>query len=114
MTGSNRLLLRRLALALAAAQLAAFALAPVIEAASEHEPGPASIEAAHGHCVKVHQPATCLACVLAATRGRAPERVRLVLTEAESRVRERPVPTAAPSRAPPRVLRTRAPPPLAA
>jgi len=114
MTRPRRTLLRRLALALAAAQLAAFALAPVIEAATEHAPGPPSVESAHQHCARVHQPATCLACVLLAARARTPERVVLVMAESVSHIRESTTAKQAPSRAPPRALRTRAPPPLAA
>lgn len=109
----RRILLRRLALALAAAQILGFALVPVIEA-TERAPGPASVESGHQHCARLHEPATCLACVLLAARARTPERVVFLMPETEVRIREAPSSTAAPTRAPPRALRTRAPPPLAA
>ena len=109
-----RTLLRRLAAVLAAAQLAAFALAPVVEAATERAPGPPSLEAPHGSCARVHQPATCLACVLLAARARTPERVHLSVPETERHVPETAALALAPTQAAPRALRTRAPPPLAA
>lgn len=113
MARPHRTFVRRFALALAVAQLTAFALVPVIEA-NERASGPPTIEAAHQHCARLHQPATCLACVLLAARARTPERVVLAMTETESRMRESAPAAMAPSRAPPRVLRTRAPPLLAA
>jgi len=114
MPRNSRTLLRRLATALAAAQLPAFALAPVIEAATERAPGPPCVETPHGPCTPVHQPSTCLACVLLAARARTPERVSLVIGTVVSRVPEATWSAPVPSRAPPRTLRTRAPPSPAA
>ncbi len=110
MPSRNRTVLRRLALALAAAQLVAFALAPVIEGMTNHDRGHPTVQVAHEDGIPVHQDATCLACVLAAARARTPEPVRLVIGRAESRLACVPAPTVTRSLAPPPLPATRAPP----
>jgi len=56
---------RRFALALAAAQLLAYAAVPVLEASTERSTSAVSIESRHSAtCVQVHQASACLACQL--------------------------------------------------
>src|SRR5712672_593875 len=67
---TKRTLFRRLALALAAAQLVAYAAVPVLEALTERAPGPVALERAHtASCVVLHTPDSCLACQLLSAHG---------------------------------------------
>src|SRR6266849_333030 len=64
--------LRRLALALAAAQLVAYAAVPILEARAERASGPAFERKHSSSCVVLHSSATCLACQLCSTHGVRP------------------------------------------
>ena len=98
-------------MALATAQLLAYAAAPVVEALTERAPGPVSIEGTHSsHCVKIHEPATCLACQLVTLRGRAAERTRIPQLATQRVAMDAPGHRAAAPRAPPRTALSRAPP----
>ena len=114
MPAAKRPFVRRLALLLTTVQLAGVTLAPALESLFERGNVPASIEAAHQHCTTVHQPASCPACALAIVRARPAEQVHLAVAWRESPFPEVPAPTGWPSRAPPDVLRSRAPPSPAA
>lgn len=101
---------RRFALSLAAAQLLAYAAAPVVEALTEEMPGPVSVEAAHSTtCVPVHQATTCIACQLLTFSARRAESVPVHCTREE---RAAPVDLTASisPRAPPAPHHSRAPP----
>ena len=103
--------LKRLALALATAQLVAYAAAPVIEARTEHPAGPIAIERTHtAHCVRVHQPDTCLACQLGSMRARAGERTSVPASPTRAVATDPATSTAAQPRAPPHTVHSRAPP----
>ncbi len=112
---TNQPLFRRFALALAAAQIVAYAVVPVLEARSERAPGPVALERAHtSSCVVLHAPDSCLACQLLSAHGQAARGACLpaALVDLVS-------PAAAPQsgwtpRAPPRSSRSRAPPSLPA
>jgi len=104
---------RRFTLALAAAQLLAYAAAPVVEAMTERAPGPVSIESGHSKtCVQVHQAATCMACqllTLTATRGQATalprtDTQRAVIIQLAASAAPRAPPTGPLSRAPPSLV----------
>jgi hypothetical protein len=110
-----RPLLRRCATVFATAQLLAYAVAPIVEAQVERAPGPVAVENGHSaHCVKVHQPATCLACQVTTSRARAEPQSHVP----ELSATDAPPPSArlrvATTRAPPARPRSRAPPTLAA
>src|SRR5262245_5691270 len=103
--------LKRLAMALATAQLLAYAAAPIIEAQTERAPGPVAIERSHtAQCVRVHQPESCLACQLVSARARAGERTRVPELATQQASLEPAARTASQPRAPPRSTRSRAPP----
>jgi hypothetical protein len=103
--------LKRLAFALATAQMLAYAAAPVIEAQTEHAPGPTHIERTHSsHCVRIHQPDTCLACQLVSLRARAGERTSVPVMTSQVAASDPAARTVTVPRAPPRTTRSRAPP----
>jgi hypothetical protein len=53
-------------------------LVPLAEAWSERAPGPVQVEAVHSPgCARVHQPATCVSCQVAAARARTAARARI-------------------------------------
>jgi hypothetical protein len=112
---NRRPLFRRLVLALAAMQIAAYASAPVLEALSEHAPGPVALERAHTHsCIVLHVPDSCLACQTLSALGHSARGtcIPVALSDVVS-------PTASAQsgwtpRAPPRSTRSRAPPQLLA
>lgn len=115
MSFRTRPLVRRLAAALAAAQIAAYAAAPILESRVERAPGPVSVEQGHSsHCVKVHQAATCLACQLVVTRARAGEGGHVPELAAMQELPAVASEAARAPRAPPDRPQTRAPPSLAA
>ena len=108
----NRLAFRRFALVLAAAQLVAYGVAPVLEARTERNPGLIHIERAHNQsCVPLHAPDACLACQLLTTSAAAPNIVRVALPSDERCTVERTVLTVMAPRPPPAIYLTRAPPP---
>jgi hypothetical protein len=108
---NNRPLFRRLALALAAAQIVVYAAVPVLEALTENAPGPVALERAHtSSCVVLHAPDSCLACQLLSTHGQA---ARGTCLPAQLSDAVTPATTSRSSwtpRAPPRSTRSRAPP----
>jgi len=107
----TRLAFRRFALMLAAAQLVAYGLAPVLEASAEWNPGPIHIERAHSQsCVPLHAPDACLACQLLTTSAATPEIVRIALPNDERCYLESMVATVSAPRPPPLTFQTRAPP----
>jgi len=107
----TRLAFRRFALMLAAAQLVAYGLAPVLEAAGERNPGPVHIERAHSQsCVPLHAPDACLACQLLTTSAATPDIVRISLPSDERCSTEGMVTTVTAPRPPPLTFLTRAPP----
>jgi hypothetical protein len=66
----SRPALRRLALALATAQLVAYAAVPVVEGRTERVGGPEALERNHtATCVVLHSPISCLACQLLSAHG---------------------------------------------
>jgi hypothetical protein len=107
--------LRRMASVLAAAQLLAYAAAPVLEAATERNPGPAHIEPAKPHsCVPVHEAATCLACQLLTLHARRPETTLVPAAEDVTWAIESREWYSVPTTGPPAGFFTRAPPSLLA
>ena len=102
---------RRFALSLAAAQLLAYAAAPVIEAVTERPSTGAHVEAAHTRtCVVLHAPDACLACQLLAVSARRPDGTCLTPERsARMPIGDRGMTSRAP-RAPPGPFLTRAPP----
>lgn len=108
---NRRPLLRRLALALAAAQIVVYAAAPVLEALTEHAPGPVALEHAHTHaCVVLHAPDSCLACQLLSTLGHAARGACLPVVASDAIAPAASTYAAWTPRAPPRGTRSRAPP----
>ncbi len=108
---NRRPLFRRLVLALALAQITAYASAPALESRSEHAAGPVALERAHTHsCIVLHAPDSCLACQLLSAHGQVPRGtslpVALVLAVAPAASEH----SAWTPRAPPRNTRSRAPP----
>lgn len=104
---------RRFALTLAAAQLLAYAAAPVVEAVTERAPGPVSVESGHDQtCVQLHQPATCMACQLLTLTAHRGQSAALPRTDAQRAVFIQLAASATP-RAPPTGPLSRAPPSLA-
>ena len=102
---------RRFALVLAAAQIVAYGLAPVLEAATERNPGPVHIERAHNQsCVPLHAPDACLACQLLTATAATPDIVRVALPSDERCSTEGMVETVMAPRPPPVTFLTRAPP----
>jgi hypothetical protein len=102
---------RRFALVLAAAQLVAYGIAPLLEAGTERNPGPAHVERAHSHpCVPLHAPDACLACQLLTASAAAPEIIRVSLPSDERCSIESVVLNAMAPRPPPAIFQTRAPP----
>jgi len=109
-----RPILRRLALVLAAAQVVAYVAVPVLEAATERNPGPAHIEPAHSDaCIPVHAPDACLACQLLTAQAVGAEPARIPRATDQSNTADaderntpapRPPPTVQLSRAPPTSL----------
>ena len=107
----QRPLLRRLALTFAVMLIAAYASAPLVEALTEHAPGPVSLEATHtASCVVLHSPDSCLACHLLTTHGRRPDGAVLPLVVALERAPLAIAASSAEPRAPPRTTHSRAPP----
>ena len=107
----TRLAFRRFALVLAAAQLAAYGAAPLLEASTERSPGPVHIERAHDQsCVPIHAPDACLACQLLTASARAPDIVRVSSASDERCGVEGIVLTVMAPRPPPSIYLTRAPP----
>lgn len=103
--------LRRLALALATAQLLAYAVAPALEAATEKAPGPVHVEQPQtGTCTPVHAPDACLACQLLTLHAQAAVDRRADLIGEERAAFEAGALTTIAPRAPPTGLLTRAPP----
>jgi len=108
----NRLAFRRFALVLAAAQLVAYGIAPVLEARSERNPGPVHIERAHNEsCVPLHAPDACLACQLLTASAATPDIVRVSLPSDERCNVESMVLTVMAPRPPQAIYLTRAHPP---
>ncbi len=63
---------RRLARALATAQIAVYAALPFAEARLERAPGPVTVEARHStDCVPAHDPLACLFCQVGVVRAEA-------------------------------------------
>jgi hypothetical protein len=110
--GSSRPRLRRLALALAATQLVVFALAPVLEAMTERPATAGAVEAAHDGCVRVHRPATCMACILSSVRARVAAGVRVPVGTSITRFTDGAQPAAVPPFGPRHTPSSRAPPAL--
>jgi hypothetical protein len=106
---------RRFALALAAAQLLAYAVAPVIEGATERPSTGASVESGHTKaCIPLHAPDACLACQLLVMHAQRPAPVqRACEAVAYLPVDDRGLASKAP-RAPPGPKLTRAPPTILA
>ena len=102
---------RRLALTLAAAQLLAYASAPIIEAVTERAPGSASIESGHSKtCIPLHAPETCMACQLLVLTAETPvATLRLVDRLEQLPISDRGLAVRAP-RPPPGPHLSRAPP----
>ena len=102
---------RRLALALAAAQIVAYAATPVVEALTDRAPGPVAVERSHdATCVVLHSSDSCLACQLLSAHG---QRARGTCLPGAPPLALAPVAmtrVSSPPRAPPRNLRSRAPP----
>ncbi len=111
MTCTTRIRFRRLALALATAQMAIYATLPFAEARLERAPGPAAVEAHHTtDCAPVHNPATCLFCQVALVRAEAGTRTSAPQAdESRSALASAPHAVAMP-RAPPHEPPSRAPP----
>jgi hypothetical protein len=107
----NRTGFRRFALAIAAAQVLAYAFAPVLEAVTERAAGPNVVEVAHTKtCTPVHQPSTCMACQLlniTASKSDGPQQP--ATREDHARPADDGVTIACP-RAPPAANLSRAPP----
>jgi len=107
----GRPLRRRLALALAAAQLLAYAAAPLIESRAERAPGPVALERTHtASCVVLHAPDSCLACQLLTIHGQRPEGACVPLAVTSREAATNPRLAAWTPRAPPGTLHSRAPP----
>lgn len=103
--------LRRLALALGAAQVLAYAAAPVLHGLTDRSPGPAHVEAASDRsCVPAHAASACVVCQMLTLQARRPEAARVVVDADEAGAVERYLLLAAPPRAPPPGFFTRAPP----
>ncbi len=108
-----RPLFRRFAFALAAAQLLAYAAAPVIEASTERSTSQVTLESRHSSsCVQVHQAATCLACQLLTMTAQQGQSAALPCTDQYHVTYQLLAASMAPH-APPRGQLTRAPPRLA-
>ena len=108
---STRPLFRRLALALAAAQIVVYAAAPVLEALTERAPGPVALERAHtSACIVLHAPDSCLACQLLSTHGQVGRGTCPPVGSKELASPAASAQAAWTPRAPPRSTRGRAPP----
>jgi hypothetical protein len=104
---------RRFALTLAAAQLLAYASAPVVEALTDRTPGPVSIESGHSKaCVQIHQESTCMACQLLTLTAHRGQAATVPCTDSQRAVFIQLAASASP-RAPPQGPLSRAPPSLA-
>jgi len=102
---------RRFALAFATAQVVAYASVPMIEAATEHPPGPAAVAPAHSlGRIHLHHASNCLACQLLTAHARLAESARVVVpvVERPAAIHADEAPLA--SRPPPHTRNTRAPP----
>ena len=107
----SRPALRRLALALAAAQIVAYAATPVVEALTERAPGPVSLEPIHtATCVILHSSDSCLACQLLSVHGQRACGTSLPAAPPLAAAPDLTTRTSRSLRAPPRHLRSRAPP----
>ena len=110
----TRSFIKRFALALAAAQLLAYAAAPLLESVLERTPGPAHFEAASdAPCVPTHGAANCLACQLLTLHARQPEVTRIPDSADVAAAPATAASVAFTARAPDTGFLTRAPPPLA-
>jgi hypothetical protein len=108
---NQRPLFRRLALALAAAQIVVYAAAPVLEALTERAPGPVALERSHSSaCVVLHAPDSCLACQLLSALGQAARGTCLPVALSDAVSPATSEHSAWTPRAPPRNSRSRAPP----
>jgi hypothetical protein len=109
----SRPALRRLALALATAQLVAYAAVPVVEGRSERTAGPALERSHTAACVVLHSAISCLACQLLSAHGQraggATEPASWLAVRAPAVIGE----AFTSSRPPHRSLQSRAPPHLA-
>jgi hypothetical protein len=106
----NRPALRRLALALAAAQVLAHAAAPVLHGLTDRDPGPAHVEAATDQaCVPAHAASACVVCQMLTLQARRPDAARIFVAADVARICDNAIVLAAP-RAPPQGFLTRAPP----
>lgn len=107
----NRPALRRLALALAAAQVLAYAAAPVLHGVTERNPGPAHVEAASDQaCVPAHAASACVVCQMLTLQARRPDPARIFVAADVAHIRDNAIERPAPPRAPPQGFLTRAPP----
>ena len=107
----NRPALRRLALALAAAQVLAYAAAPVLHGLSERNPGPAHVEAATDQaCVPAHAASACVVCQMLTLQARRPDPARIFVAADMAHIGDQAIALSAPARAPPQGFLTRAPP----
>jgi hypothetical protein len=108
---SHRPPFRRLALALAAAQIMAYAIAPTLESRTDRATGPVALERAHTHaCVVLHAPDSCLACQLLSAHGQQARAACLPLALRDAVSPAASEHASAAPRAPPRTTRSRAPP----
>jgi hypothetical protein len=109
----SRPALRRLALALATAQLVAYAAVPVVEGRTERSAGPALERTHTATCVVLHSPISCLACQLLATHGQRAGGTTVPASRLAVRAPAVIGEAFASSRSPNRSLQSRAPPHLA-
>ena len=110
----SRRALRRLALALAACQMVAYAAVPIVEGRTERAAGPVAIERNHtATCVVLHSPASCLACQLLTATGLRADGASVPASSLARSAAQVIGEVVAASRPPDRSLQSRAPPHLA-